>query len=214
MNVSTFIICLSNKHRVCAHVFMPISLFLSVIYFHARTCVHPRMWVNVYMCISLSLSLTCMHVCVCVCVCIYEFVNMCLVCTFITWLCAHIMALCTFIAWLCAHLLHGFVHIYCMAVCTSSAVWYQDILRSESAVCTVHFLVIILPKTHINVHKTHLRCPKNTLYFRPSQEHVHRPHQTPFHCHQLFPKHSGYHQPEPSRITLLKPKDVCIDFAW
>jgi len=37
--------------------------------------------------------------------------------------------------------------------------------------------------------------PKNTLYFRPIQEHVHRPHHTPFHCHQLFPKHFGNHQP-------------------
>jgi len=78
---------------------------------------------------------------------------------------------------------------------SASAVRNQGILRSESAICTVHFPVIILLKSHVKVHKMHLRCPKNTLYFRPSQEHVHRPHQTPFHCHQLFPKHFGHHQP-------------------
>jgi len=48
---------------------------------------------------------------------------------------------------------------------TASAVRYQDILRSESAVCMVHFRVYILPISRVNVHKTHLRCQKNTLYF-------------------------------------------------
>jgi len=65
---------------------------------------------------------------------------------------------------------------------SASAVRYQGILRSESAVCTVYFPVIILLILHVNVHKTHLKRQKNTLYFRPSQAHVHRPraHQTPF----------------------------------
>ena len=97
---------------------------------------------------------------------------------------------------------------------SASGVRYHGILPSESAVCTVHFLVTILLISHVNVHKTHLRCQNNTLYFRPCQGHVHRPHQTPFHCHQLFPKHFGNHQPSRAQpITLLQPKNGCIYFA-
>ena len=97
---------------------------------------------------------------------------------------------------------------------SASAVRYQGILRSESAVLTVYFSVIILLISHVNVHNRHMRCQKNTLYFRPSQEHVYRPHQTAFHCHQLFPKHFGNREPSRAQpITLLQPKNGCIYFA-
>jgi len=56
-----------------------------------------------------------------------------------------------------------------------------------------------------------IRDTKNTVYFRPSQEHVHRPHQTALHCHQLFPKHFDNRQPSRAQpITLFKPKNACI----
>ena len=85
------------------------------------------------------------------------------------------------------------VHRFCLIVlppCEIEAFYAVRVLYIRCI-----FLVIMLLKSHVNVHKTHLRCPENTLYFRPSQEHVHRPHQTTFHCHQLFPKHFGNHQP-------------------